>query len=53
MAGEEHDATRQIKAFAWHVTGLSQDVVEGVVSDISVESLDVLSVVNPDSAMIF
>jgi len=53
MAGEEHDATRQINPFAWHVTGLSPDVIEGVVSDISVESLDVLSVVNPDSAMIF
>lgn len=51
--GKEYDAARQITPFAWVTTGLSPDVIDATVSEISIESLNVLSVVDPDSAMIF
>lgn len=51
--GKEYDAARQVNPFAWVATGLSPDVIDATVSEISIESLKVLSVVDPDSAMIF
>jgi len=50
---EEHDAERQINPFAWRATGFSPDIIDETVSEISVASLNVLAVVDPDSAMIF
>jgi len=51
--GEEHDAARQINPFAWHTTGLSPDIIDATVSEINMESINVLSVVDPASTMIF
>ena len=49
----EHDAARQIVPFAWRTTGLSSDIIDETVSEISIESVNVLTAVDPESAMIF
>ena len=53
MGSEEHDAARQINPFAWRTTGLSSEVIDETVSEISIESVNVLSAVDPESVMIF
>jgi putative nucleotidyltransferase with HDIG domain len=53
MGGEEHDAARQITPFAWRTTGLSSAVIDETVSEISIESVNVLSAIDPESVMIF
>jgi putative nucleotidyltransferase with HDIG domain len=50
---EEYDANRQISPFAWHITGLSPDVIDATISEVSIKSVNVLNVVDPESAMIF
>lgn len=53
MDTEKIDAVRQIDPVAWQITGLSPDIIDRTVADISVESINVLSIVDPASAMIF
>jgi putative nucleotidyltransferase with HDIG domain len=51
--GATRDALRQISPRAWNATGLSKDVIDDTVSEISIQSLEVLRIVDPGSATIF
>lgn len=53
MEAEKISAVRQIDPVAWQITGLTPDIIDRTVEDISVESMTVLSIVDPASAMIF
>lgn len=53
MGSEEHDAARQINPFAWRTTGLSSEIIDDTVSEISMDSVNVLCAVDPESIMIF
>ena len=51
--GAVQDAVRQITPSAWAAAGLDRSVIDDTVSEISIQSLEVLRIVNPGSATIF
>jgi HD-like signal output (HDOD) protein len=51
--GGEHSVIRQVDPFAWRTVGLSPEVIDATVSEISIESMNVLTAVDPESTMIF
>lgn len=53
MNNQNHDARRQINAFAWQATGLTPEVIESTLSEVCVESLNILGVIDPASASIY
>lgn len=53
MDPERQDVERQTSPFAWQITDLAPSVVDAVLGDVGMESLNVLSVIDPRSAMIY
>ena len=50
---ERHDANKQIDPQAWEISGLSSQVIGPTLSDINMQALTVLGIVDPDSIGIY
>ena len=53
MDMEQLDASRQIHSYAWKVTGLSPEVIGPTLTEVNMEAMTVLGVIDPASSVIF